>query len=112
MSLRSEKFPDERQLKDIDLEELIRRARAGTLMTGHGALLELRRWRGYLLGQAEDLIAGAITESRALSIDQVRAVDRHIADAKELGPVIEELDAAMRKELADPRNLIPISPRY
>ena len=112
MSLRSEKFPDERQLTDCDLEELIRRAKAGTLHGCQSPALEARRWIGYLTGRAEDLVSAAVTESRAMRPEEDRAVAECIDGVKELRALAEELEAARRKELADPRNLIPISPRY
>ena len=112
MSLRSEKFPDERQLTDCDLEELIRRAKAGTLHGCRSPVLEVRRWIGYLAGRAEDLVSAAVTESRAMRLEEDRAVADCIDGVKELRQLAEELEAARRKELADPSNLIPISPKY
>ena len=113
MSLRSEKFPDERHVRDIDVEDLLRRARGGTLLSGRPAsVLELRRWRGHLVKQAEDQVRSAATESRALRQDENRAVDQFLQDAEQVRVVIEELEIAIRKELSDPANLIPISPRY
>ncbi len=104
---------DERRLKDIDLEELIVRAKGGTLPLGRGAnLLELKRWLGYLIGQAEDLVRSAVTDNRALKQDEDRAVGQFVDGAEELRVMIEELEAAFRKEVSDPANLIPISPRY
>ena len=113
MSLQSERFPDERHVRDIDVEDLLRRARGGTLLSGRSAsILELRKWRGYLIGQADDLVAAAATESRSLGPSENRAVGEFIEDAEEIRVVVEELEAAIRKELSDPANLTPISPRY
>jgi hypothetical protein len=104
---------DDRELKDIDLDELLRRARGGTLpRVSGGPLIELRRWRGYLIGKAEDLVRGGVTENRALRPDEDRSVSQLIDDAMELGTMIAELHAAYRRELSDPSNLVEISPRY
>jgi hypothetical protein len=114
MSLRSDRllrYPDERQLKDMDFDELLRRARSGTLRTVD-APLELMRWRGYLEGEAQDLIRSAVEENRALGKAEDRRVAQVFEEVKELGVVIEELIAARRKELSDPSNLMPLSPKY
>ena len=104
---------DYRELKSIDLDELLRRARNGTLPhVSGGQVTELRRWRGYLIGQAEDLVRSGVTENRGLKADEERAVGQFISGAKELGLLIGELEAAIRRELADESNLVPISPRY
>jgi len=103
---------DERQLKDIDLDELLRRARTGTLRHRCSQpLLELRRWRGYLVGQAEELVRSSVTENRALKPDEDRAVGQFMDDAEELRGLADELEAAVRKEISDLSNLVPISPR-
>lgn len=104
---------DDRELRSIDLEELLRRARGGTLphISG-GPVNELRRWRAYLVGQAEDVVRSGVTENRGLKADEERAVGQFISGANELGLLIGELEAALRKELADESNLVPISPRY
>jgi hypothetical protein len=39
-------------------------------------------------------------------------VSQFIDDAKELGTLIAELEAKIRRELSDESNLVPISPRY
>jgi len=104
---------DDRELKDIDLEELLRRARGRTLrhICSH-PVLELRRWRAYLIGKAEDLVRSGASENRGLKPVEDRAVVQFIDGAGELRVLIEELEAAYRKELADPSNLVPISPKY
>jgi hypothetical protein len=103
---------DDRELKDIDLDELLRRARGGTLRhLCSQPMLELRRWRGFLVGQAEDLVRTGAGESRALKQDEDRAVGQFIDGARELRVLIEELEAAYRKELADPANLVLIGPK-
>ena len=104
---------DYRELRDIDLDELLRRARGGTLpRVSGGPVIELRRWRGYLIGKAEDLVRSGVTENRALRPDEDRSVSQFIDDAKELGTLIAELEAKIRRELSDESNLVPISPRY
>ncbi|SPF45529.1 hypothetical protein SBA4_3390018 [Candidatus Sulfopaludibacter sp. SbA4] len=103
---------DDRELKNIDLDELLARARTRTL--GHicrTPILELRRWRGYLVAQSDDMVRSAVTESRSLKPDEERSVGQNIEGARELGAVIEELEAAFRKEISDPSNLILIGPK-
>lgn len=104
---------DYRELKNIDLDELLRRARGGTLPhVSGGPIIELRRWRAHLIGQAEGVVRGSVTEARGLKQDEERSVGQFISGANELGLLIGELEAALRKELADESNLVPISPRY
>jgi hypothetical protein len=104
---------DYREVRDIELDELVRRARGGTLRhVSGGPVIELRRWRAYLIGQAEDLVRASASENRGLQQNQDRAVGEFIAGAGELHALIQELEAAYRKELADPGNLVPISPKY
>jgi hypothetical protein len=105
---------DDRELRNhLDLDELLRRARSGTLphVCG-GPVNELRRWRAYLVGRAEDLVGKCAAENRTLKPDESRAFGRLTDDAEELRALIVELEAAYRKELADPSNLVEISLRH
>ena len=120
MSLRSElrgkrleRNGDDRKCRDLDLEEVLRRARAGTLLGGnHRALRELQAWCGHLSGEAEDLVSCAVSETRALSRDEDREVRESFEGVAELRALIDKIAGEIRAELSDPKNLIPISPRY
>jgi len=104
---------DYREVRDIDVDELLRRARGGTLpRVSGGPVNELRHWRAYLIGRAEDLVRSGVMENRALKQDEDRAVGQFIDDAEEIHLLAGELEAAFRKEISDPANLVPISPRY
>lgn len=91
---------DLREIKDIDLGELIERARNGTLRgCSGGPLNELRRHRAYQLDEAQRMVKNAANEVRALAPTENATVDRLMSEARELAAKIAELDAAYRKRL-------------
>jgi hypothetical protein len=102
---------DCRSLKDLDLNELIAQARGGTLpRCANGAINELRRQRAYRIESAHEIVRGAAVETRALRSDETRAVERHMEEARELEPIIAELDTEQRKVLEGP--LHPVAGQY
>jgi len=96
-------FQDYRELKSLDLDELIRQVRIGRLpQVSGGPINELRRWRAYFIDRAHETVRKAGEEGRALSADEDRAVSRAMDDARELGSFIEERQAESRKALSGP----------
>lgn len=92
---------DLREIKDIDLDELIEQTRNGTVRgCSGGPICELRRHRGFRLDEAQRMVKGAANETRALTQTENATVDRLVSEARELTSVIAELDAADRKILA------------
>jgi hypothetical protein len=83
------------------------------LQIGQVAILESRtQSEGLAVTVAKRAMGSGVTENRGLKADEERAVGQFISGANELGLVIRELEAAIRRELADESNLVPISPRY
>jgi hypothetical protein len=91
---------DYRELRNLDLDELIQQARSKTLprVTG-GPVNELRRHRAFYIEQAHDIVGTAATENRAMRPDEDRTVARNIDAAKELGLVIGDLLAESNRAL-------------
>jgi len=100
---------DYRELKDLDLDELIRQTQSGTLprVTG-GPVNELRRHRAYCVEQAHDIVRVAAAESRAMGPAENRSVGQFIAAAQKLGPVIDGLQAESRRRLNGPLHAVSV----
>jgi len=100
---------DYRELKSLDLDELIQQARSKTLprVTG-GPVNELRRHRAFYVEQAHDIVRAAASESRAMRPDEDRSVARMIDAAQELGPVIDELQAEAQRRLNGPLHAVSV----
>jgi len=99
---------DFRDIKNLTLDEFIRRARSGTSMGGRKCgIVDARQWRAFYIESAEEVLRKAGDENRALSGDENRAVDKAINDAGELARLIEEIQERHHKDLAG--GLVPIS---
>lgn len=102
---------DYRSLKDIDVDELIRQVRSGTLpQVPGGPVNELRRWRAYLSDSAHEIFERAVGETRALTADENRSIAQFVSEAQALEPMIDELVNESRKALAG--ELHPITQPY
>jgi hypothetical protein len=99
---------DYRDIKNLTLDEFIRRARSGISVSGHRCgLVDAQQWRGFYFESAEEIMQTVVDENRALSSDEDRAIGRLMDGASEIGLLIDELRERHRKDLAG--GLIPLN---
>jgi hypothetical protein len=84
----------------MDLATMLRKARAGTFPHCYGgAWGELCGQRAFRLESAEAIVNSALNEGRACTAEECRRIDTLLAEAAEIGPVINELEERRRKDI-------------
>ncbi len=89
-------------IKDMELDELLRKARRGNLPPCPGGpRRELIGQRAYRLELAQTIVDAAVGEGRSLTAGERNSVDCLMAEAEKIGPAIRELWEAERRELIE-----------